>query len=244
MTDDREKGFFDRLSEILNQPLPGTRTGTAQGTSSPAPGDQVETQGSDIPDLMDRIREILSTPLPGTASPVGPGGTPAGFDPPHVPPREAAAPAEASTSEGTTVPKVQRQVTAEPAPMAPPAAGLGEQTLDEDWWRRDWEAFRAHQERDHQGFAIKQVRDRERFAAFQTQEQQRFAAYQRQEDALFRHHQQWKLGAWQQYQASIRAGRPLPPPPVRGRPGSPAAGPPGMSMSPPPWMGPSWRRSH
>lgn len=55
MAHDDDNGFFDRLGEILNAPLPGTRT---------AP--QEHAGDANDPSLLERIKEILNAPLPGT----------------------------------------------------------------------------------------------------------------------------------------------------------------------------------
>ena len=114
--------------------------------------------------------------------------------------------------------------------MAPSAPDLGEDALNEDWWQRDWAAFKAHRSEETRGFDLKQEQDRAKLAAFQGQEQQRFAAHQQQEEAMFRQHQQWKLNVWHQYQQALQSGRQVPPPPFalarNAPPGAPM--PPGM----------------
>ena len=57
-----EKSWLDSLSEVLNQPLPGTET------RAPSPADKpvVFGDGDDDESLLDRITDILSRPLPGT----------------------------------------------------------------------------------------------------------------------------------------------------------------------------------
>ena len=56
MAQEQDKGFFDRLGEIFNAPLPGTQRPTPQ---TPADDD-------DEASVLERIRDILATPLPGT----------------------------------------------------------------------------------------------------------------------------------------------------------------------------------
>lgn len=58
MTNKEDKGFFDKLGEILNAPLPGTQGPTSQ-TPAPAGDDDDDS-------IMERIKDILNTPLPGT----------------------------------------------------------------------------------------------------------------------------------------------------------------------------------
>ena len=56
MAQEEDKGFFDRLGEILNAPLPGTQAPTSP---APAPADD------DDDSILERIKDILNTPLPG-----------------------------------------------------------------------------------------------------------------------------------------------------------------------------------
>ncbi len=60
MAHEEDKGFFDRLGEILNAPLPGTQ--------KPASQTQRSAADEDDDSLMERIKDILNTPLPGTMS--------------------------------------------------------------------------------------------------------------------------------------------------------------------------------
>ena len=117
-----------------------------------------------------------------------------------------------------------------------------EDELDEAWWKQDWAAFRAHQQRDRNGLDLKQRRDQENFVAYQQQEKQRFDGHQQQEFEAFTRQQQWRLNAWKQAVARSPGQKP-PPPPWDMPPGAPMPGP--MS-GPPPWMrppGPGRRRS-
>ena len=57
MSQEEDKGFFDRLGEILNAPLPGTQRQTPQTQAPPADDDD---------SVLERIKDILNTPLPGT----------------------------------------------------------------------------------------------------------------------------------------------------------------------------------
>ncbi len=58
MAQDEDKGFFDKLGEILNAPLPGTQGQTSQ-PQAPAADDDDDS-------ILERIKDILNTPLPGT----------------------------------------------------------------------------------------------------------------------------------------------------------------------------------
>ena len=57
MPQEEDKGFFDRLGEILNAPLPGTQRPASQ-TREPADDDDDS--------ILERVKDILNTPLPGT----------------------------------------------------------------------------------------------------------------------------------------------------------------------------------
>jgi hypothetical protein len=261
MADPQDQGFFDRLGEILNTPLPGTRA-PADPQSGAGPGPAAP--GGDDDGLLARIRDILSAPLPGTVAGPGPGAGP-GPQAPGVPgsgpfggTSQAAEPAPAQPeSQHRAGPGNQPEI--QPAPVVPE---LARDSLAEAWWQRDWDAFESHQEEEARGLAMKQQQDRAKLDAFQEQERQRFAFHQRQEEAGFRQHQQWQLGVWQQYQEALRAGRTVPPPPFAlppGMPGIPPGMPPGMppgapmpgpmsgpmggppGMLPPPWMRPPGR---
>jgi hypothetical protein len=228
MTDNADKGFFDRLGELLNTPLPGTQqpTGTQPSPGSVTPSAAVDDEAG----LLAHIRDILNTPLPGTAQagtsaaePDGQVAAPTGAVADAAAAETPAPWPDSSAAEATTVASSEEQ-------MIPPGADLAEGALDEDWWRRDWDAFKAHQTQEGRGLEMKQSQDRDKFAAFQEQERQRFAAHQSQEEAAFRHHQQWKLNTWRQYREALKSGRPLPPPPFALPPGAPM--PPGMPMPP------------
>jgi hypothetical protein len=229
MTEQEEKGFFDKLGEIFNAPLPGTRAPTSQPQSTADEDDEDSVLG--------RIRDILATPLPGTSQEeaVGAGGAGGVASPGKQQPDVPATPSGAP-STGTPQP---REKTPE----------LDEDELDEAWWKQDWAAFRAHQAQERNGLDRKQRGDHEKFIAYQQQEKQRFDQHQQQELEAFTRQQQWRLNAWQQALASNPGHTPPPPPwgPPPGAqmppPGYPGAGPVG---GPPPWMrppGPGRRRS-
>ena len=71
MAQEENKGFFDKLGEILNAPLPGTQGPASQQTQS-SPQDDDDS-------LLERVKDILNAPLPGTpqtetSTPAGPSG--------------------------------------------------------------------------------------------------------------------------------------------------------------------------
>lgn len=59
MAQDEDKGFFDKLGEILNAPLPGTQGPASQQTQS-------SSQDDDDDSLLERVKDILNAQLPGT----------------------------------------------------------------------------------------------------------------------------------------------------------------------------------
>jgi hypothetical protein len=219
MASDDEKDFFDRLGEILNAPLPGTRKA---GSPTPQASD---AEADDEESLLERIKDILTSPLPGTALPEG----------------DESIESADSTRPVTAGPAADSDPQPE-ASLAPPVPGAEE--LEESWWDRDWAAFQAHQDRERGVFNIKQRRDQETFAKYQEQEKLRFDGHQKQEFELFRRQQQWKLDNWKQQieQQARRQGPPpgwQPPPSPWGAvpPPSPFPGqfPPPPGMFPPPW---------
>ena len=215
MAQEEEKGFFDRLGEILNAPLPGSQGAPAQQPRSSTDEDDDDT-------LLERIKDILNAPLPGTPqADSSEGATPA----------DQQGPAAEAGTEAATPP---REKTPE----------IDDDDLDEAWWKQDWSAFRAHQAQEGNGLALKQQRDQEKFAAYQQQEKQRFDAHQQQEYAAFVQMQGWRQAAWKQALATSPPGQKPPPPPwhmppgaQRMPPGSPPVGGPGNGA--PPWMRPS-----
>lgn len=58
---EQDKGFFEKLGEILNAPLPGAEP------AKPENSGKSEENSEDS--ILDRVREILSQPLPGTRLP-------------------------------------------------------------------------------------------------------------------------------------------------------------------------------
>ncbi len=122
MAQEDDKGFFDRLGEILNAPLPGTERPSAQT--------QVAVDEEDDDSLMERIKDILNAPLPGTAQ-ADTAGEAAGSTPPT-----------ASASNTPAGPAAQTDAAAPQVRERTPQ--LDEDELDEPWWQQDWAAFRAH----------------------------------------------------------------------------------------------------
>jgi hypothetical protein len=215
MAQKEDKGFFDRLGEILNAPLPGTQRPTSQPQAS---------ADDDDDSLLERVKDILNAPLPGTPQ----------VETGNEAPASVGQPGQA----GTAAPQAYEKTPE-----------FDEDELDEAWWKQDWAAFRAHQERERNGLDLKQRRDQEKFVAYQQQEKQRFDGHQQQELEAFTRQQQWRLSAWKQAVASSLGQKP-PPPPWDMPPGAQMP-PPGFPMpgpmgGPPPWMrppGPGRRRS-
>ena len=211
-----ETSFFDKLGEILNAPLPGTTRKHA------SPAEMVDEDDEDS--ILERVKDILKQPLPGT---VAAGQESAGVAPP-VGQTTAGAGAALETDAAAAV-------AAEPAPDP--------DTMEENWWDREWDAFRAHQDRERNGFNLKQRRDQETLARYQEQEKMHFDGHQKQEFENFRRQQQWKLDGWKQrieQQAAGQAHAPgqmsPPPAPWAAMPPGPLPGgfpsPPGMHPPP------------
>ena len=227
MAQEDDKGFFDKLGEILNAPLPGTRKPPSQ--QPPSSAEEKEDDDS----LLEHIKDILNTPLPGTRQ------AGSGTDTPDSASPQGSAPGIPAEQTGTTATGQLREKTPE----------LDEDDLDEAWWQQDWTNFRAHQEQERNGLDLKQRRDLEKFTAYQQQEKQRFEGHQQQELDAFKHQQQWRLGAWKQAVANSPPGQ-KPPPPPWNMPQGPGMMPPGSPMpgpmsGPQPWMrppGPGRRR--
>ena len=60
MAQEENKGFFDKLGEILNAPLPGTQGPASRQTQSSPQDDD------DDDSLLERVKDILNAQLPGT----------------------------------------------------------------------------------------------------------------------------------------------------------------------------------
>jgi hypothetical protein len=193
-----ESSFFDKLGEILNAPLPGT---ARKETGSAKTVDE-----EDDDSMLERVKDILQHTLPGAV-------------------------AAEQESAGTAPPAGKTTTGAAEAPVTDAAAATDEpapdpDTMEENWWDREWDAFRSHQDRERNGFNLKQRRDQETFARYQEQEKMRFDTHQKQEFEGFRRQQQWKLDGWKQRIEQQAAGQV--PAPGRMPPPSPwAAIPPG-----------------
>lgn len=207
-----ESGFFDRLGEILNAPLPGT------GKQQAGPAEPVDDDDEDS--LLERIKDILKQPLPGTAT--------AGEQQEEV---------SATTGEAAAAGKPEAPPADSPVSGEEPAPDPDE--MEENWWDREWDHFRAHQEKERKGFNLKQRRDQETFARYQEQEKLRFDNHQQHEFEGFRRQQQWKLDGWRQRieqqagGAGQAPGRMPPPPWAAMPPGRFPGGFPPHGMRPP-----------
>jgi len=202
MAQEEDKGFFDKLGEILNAPLPGTRApASRQAPASPQDDDDDDS-------LLERVKDILNAQLPGTPQ----------LDPPQT---------ETSISAGQS-----GQAGTEAAPQEK-TPELDEDDLDEEWWKQDWAAFRAHQKQERNGLDLKQFGDQEKFSAYQQQEKQHFEGHQQQEFDAFVRMQSWRQAAWRQAVAGSPPGQKPPPPPWNMPPGSAMPGPGG---APPAWI--------
>ena len=222
MSSEADKTFFERLGSILNAPLPGTRS-NAPAADGQVPADH-EADG-----LLERIKDILNQPLPGTQSAESDAPSPApSLEPPASP---AGGPAGRKASDA------RAELGGQPLPPSASTEAAAND-LDEDWWERDWEAFRGHQERERKAFATKQRGDQEKFAAYQEQEKAHFDVHQQQEAELFKRQQQWKLNVWKSGLEAARHGHPPPPPPFP----MPPPGPPIAGGPMPPWLRPPGTR--
>lgn len=166
-----EKGFFERMGEILNSGLPGT---------TPAPSSATEEEDDDS--LLARIRDVLEQPLPGTQAP----------DATLPPAVEAPPAAPGAQAPGSWRGQPQPQTPA--PPIAPAPAG---QAPTADWQQQDQARFDQHQERERAGFQARQQQELAAFQRYQAEQSRQFAAGQGRELALFHRHQQARLQGWQ-----------------------------------------------
>jgi len=212
MAQEEDKGFFDKLGEILNAPLPGTQGQTPQ-TQAPTDDDD----GS----ILERIKDILNAPLPGT--------------PQAEPGNEAsAAPAGQTDQAGAAVAPVQEKTPEFDEDE------LDEAWWQQDWaafrahqeqerngldlkQKGDLEKFVAYQQQEKQRFDGHQQQE---FAAFTHQQQWRLSAW-KQAVANSPPGQKPPPPPW-----DSAAGSRMP------RSGHPMPGPMG---GPPPWMRPPGR---
>lgn len=169
---DKDKSWFDALSDILSKPLPGT-----EKSAAPAQKPVVFTDDDDDDSLLDRITEILSTPLPGTEA--APGEVAANGNTATTP----ANPGEAAVRDA-------EEADADPVSTTA-AAGA-------DWMQREYEMFNAHQERNRKAFSDQQRVEQERFAAYQHAQLDQLMKSQERERQVFKHHQEARFRMWRQ----------------------------------------------
>ncbi|MEA2079210.1 MAG: hypothetical protein U9P00_05010 [Pseudomonadota bacterium] len=213
----QDKGFFDKLGEILNAPLPGTQ----------APASQTEASAGDDDDsILERIKDILNAPLPGTPQ-VETGneasGTPVGQ------PGQADT---AATQAHEKTPEFDEDELDEAWWKQDWAAFRAHQAQERNGLdlkqRRDQEKFVAYQQQEKQRFDGHQQQE---FAAYTHQQQWRLTAW-KQAVASSPPGQKPPPPPWE-----------FPPGQQSMPPGGPMGGPRG---GPPPWMrppGPGRRRS-
>ena len=111
-----------------------------------------------------------------------------------------------------------REILTQPLPGTNPPvpskkdeeAIIKNEDFTEKWWDRDWEIFKAHQNKDRQALNRKQRKDQESFARYQEQERTTFDNYQRREFEMYQQHQQWKMNVWQERMARGDSAEPPP----------------------------------
>jgi hypothetical protein len=147
---DENKGFFDKLGEILNAPLPGTHGTTSKPTQS-SPNE------SDDNTLLERIKDILNAQLPGTQE--AESSTPAG--------QSGQADTEAAPQIQEKTPELDED-------------DLDEAWWKQDWaafrahQKQEHIGLDMKQRGDLEKFAAYQQQEKQRFEAHQQQE---FAAF-------------------------------------------------------------------
>jgi hypothetical protein len=217
MAEENDKGFFDRLGEILNAPLPGTQ--------QPAEPSGTAAAGEDDDSLMERIKDILNAPLPGAHG--AESGDPA--------PGSASLPTSAGTS-------VQPQST-QPTPELD-EDDLDETWWKQEWagfrahQERERQGLELKQRRDQEKFAAYQQQEKQRFAGHQQQE---LEAFTRQQQWRLNAWQQAVANSPGQKPPPPPWNMP-----TGGQMRPPGGGMPGPMAGPPPWMqppGPGRRRS-
>lgn len=211
MAQEEDKGFFDKLGEILNAPLPGTQGQTPQPQ---APADDDDS-------VLARIKDILNAPLPGTP-------------PAETENETSAAPAEQSGPAGAAASPVQEKTPEFDEDE------LDEAWWKQDWaaFRAHQEQERngldLKQKRDLEKFVAYQLQEKQHFDGHQQQE---FAAFTHQQQWRLN---AWKQAVVNSPPGQkpppppwdVAAGSRMPPS------GHPARGPMG---GPPPWMRPPGR---
>ena len=172
MSEDTDKGWLARVSEILNSPLPGT----ADHTPSPAPEARIPSEDDDDDTLLERITDILSRPQPGT-----------GKEPTPAPAEGAAVESPQSQAE-EAVKKAAADKGADPISATGAAAA--------DWMQREYELFNQHQEQARRAFFERQRLEQNRFQQYQQAQLEAFAGTQEREKAVFRQHQERRSQSW------------------------------------------------
>jgi hypothetical protein len=219
MAEENDKGFFYRLGEILNAPLPGTQQPAEPGATAAA--------GKDDDSLMERIKDILNAPLPGTH------GAESGD--------QASGSSPQSTTSGTsTLPR-----STEPTPELD-EDDLEEAWWKQDWsgfrahQERERQGLELKQRRDQEKFAAYQQQEKQRFDGHQQQELEAFTRQQQWRLGAWKQAVANNPGQkpppppW-----NMPSGGQM-------RPPGPGGGIPGPMAGPPPWMqppGPGRRRS-
>jgi len=157
MAKEDDKGLFDRLGEILNAPLPGTKRPPSQT--------QASTDDDDDDSLLERVKDILSAPLPGTPQ------VETGKEASGVP---AGQPGQAGTATPQAYEKTPELDEDE----------LGEAWWQQDWaafrahQEREHNGLDLKQRRDQEKFVAYQQQEKQRFDGHQQQELEAFARQQ------------------------------------------------------------------
>jgi hypothetical protein len=216
MAQEEDKGFFDKLGEILNAPLPGTQGPAPQQTQAPS------EEGSDE-SLLERVKDILNTPLPGTPQTEAEAGTVAGQ----------------SNQNGTAAAAQQQEKTPELD-----EDDLDEAWWKQDWaafrahQKQEHDGLDLKQRGDQEKFVAYQQQEKQRFDRHQRQELEAFVHMQSWRQSA------WKQALAGSPPGQKPPPPPWNMPPGRHAP--PAAPMSGPGGGPPPWMrppGPGRRRT-
>lgn len=146
MAQEENKGFFDRLGEILNAPLPGSQGPALQQTQS-------SPQDDDDDSLLERVKDILNAQLPGT------------------PQAETSTPAGQSGQGGTEAAPQKQEKTPELD-----EDDLDEAWWKQDWANfrahqtQERTGLELKQRKDQEKFAAYQQQEKQRFEGHQQQE--------------------------------------------------------------------------
>ena len=153
MAQKEDKGFFDKLGDILNAPLPGTQ-------GSPSQQKQSTSQDDDNDSLLERVKAILNTQLPGT--PQTEASTPAG--------QSSQSSTEAAPQEKT--PELDEDDLDEAWWKQDWAAFRAHQTQERNGLdlkqRKDQEKFAAYQQQEKQRFDGHQQQEFDAFVRMQS----------------------------------------------------------------------------